>query len=81
MSLKKTFKDFIQETGINPRPKGGRRCTICDLKPEIRKEVESLRSQEDPVSYGVIAAYLTQYHGIRLTDGGVRNHFDSGHGK
>jgi len=78
---KRTFKDFIQETGINPRPKGGRRCTICDLKPEIKKEVESLRAQSDPVSYGVIAIYLKEYHGIFLTDGGVRNHFDSGHGK
>lgn len=62
------------------RPGRSRKGACCRLvPPELMAQIAEERAKGEPLSYGFLADWLYEEHGIKITDGALRNHFTADH--
>lgn len=72
----------LNDFAATQRAPGGKTCLVCELPPEVRKQLEASKgTREAPgVSYKIMGEWLSTVHGITNgTRGRLERHWQDGH--
>lgn len=68
------FDAYVKAEGVTVHKKA-RPCTTCNLKPELRSELEALRQRFPPVPFPILSQYLQSEHKIAIQTSTLQKHF------